>query len=77
MSLPTLVFDQTNLASSRWVRLLFGREFDFQDMISMWDLLFSEKLSLNIIDLVCVVMLLRIRQPCKLFLVVEAVNESR
>ncbi|KAF2237175.1 RabGAP/TBC [Viridothelium virens] len=45
----------------RWVRLLFGREFPFDDMLQMWDIIFAEDPTLEIVDLVCIVMLLRIR----------------
>ncbi|KAL1961365.1 hypothetical protein VTO42DRAFT_93 [Malbranchea cinnamomea] len=47
---------------TRWIRLLFGREFPFRDVLLMWDLLFAENLSLSLIELVCVAMLLRVRQ---------------
>ncbi|KAI9367846.1 rab-GTPase-TBC domain-containing protein [Aspergillus egyptiacus] len=46
---------------TRWMRLLFGREFPFQDMLVIWDLLFAEGLRLELIDFVCVAMLLRVR----------------
>ncbi|KAI9692416.1 MAG: hypothetical protein M1822_006647 [Bathelium mastoideum] len=45
----------------RWVRLLFGREFPFDDMLQMWDVIFAEDPTLSIVDIVCIVMLLRIR----------------
>lgn len=45
----------------RWIRLLFGREFAFDDVLSIWDLLFAENLNLALIDTTCVAMLLRIR----------------
>ncbi|KAI9698288.1 MAG: hypothetical protein M1820_007558 [Bogoriella megaspora] len=45
----------------RWVRLLFGREFCFNDMLEMWDVIFAEDPALEIVDLVCIVMILRIR----------------
>nr|POE88154.1 tbc1 domain family member 5 [Quercus suber] len=45
----------------RWVRLLFGREFPFDDVLNMWDVIFAEDPSLEIVDYICVVMLLRIR----------------
>ena len=45
----------------RWVRLLFGREFGLKDNLSVWDVLFSENLSLSLVDMTCVAMLLRIR----------------
>ncbi|KAL1639242.1 hypothetical protein SLS58_008084 [Diplodia intermedia] len=45
----------------RWMRLLFGREFPFDDVLPMWDLMFAADPSLEIADYVCVAMLLRIR----------------
>ncbi|KAH8815824.1 rab-GTPase-TBC domain-containing protein [Xylogone sp. PMI_703] len=45
----------------RWIRLLFGREFPFDDLLGLWDTLFSEDPELNLVDLVCVSMLVRIR----------------
>lgn len=46
---------------TRWMRLLFGREFPFQDVLILWDFLFSEGLRPELVDYVCVAMLLRIR----------------
>ena len=51
----------------RWIRLLFGREFKFDDVLSLWDALFAEDPSLDLVDLVCVSMLLRIRWLRKYF----------
>ena len=45
----------------RWVRLLFGREFPFDDVLTMWDVVFANDTSLEIVDHVCIAMLLRIR----------------
>ncbi|KAL8998493.1 MAG: hypothetical protein Q9169_002436 [Polycauliona sp. 2 TL-2023] len=45
----------------RWIRLLFGREFPFDHVLALWDAIFAEDPTLNLIDLVCVSMLLRIR----------------
>ena len=45
----------------RWVRLLFGREFPFEDVLCLWDVLFAEDATLGLVDLICVAMLLRIR----------------
>jgi len=45
----------------RWVRLLFGREFPFEDVLALWDILFAEDPALELIDLISVSMLLRIR----------------
>jgi TBC1 domain family protein 5 len=45
----------------RWIRLIFGREFPFDDLLRVWDLLFAEDPSIELIDYICVAMLLRIR----------------
>lgn len=49
----------------RWIRLLFGREFPFESLLPFWDVLFAEDPDLELIDYVCVAMLLRIRWQCK------------
>jgi TBC1 domain family protein 5 len=54
----------------RWIRLLFGREFGFDNMLALWDALFANfeqrpddvEEQLEIIDYVCVVMLLRVKE---------------
>lgn len=45
----------------RWIRLLFGREFPFNEVLIMWDMIFAKDSSLDLVDLICVAMLLRIR----------------
>ncbi|KAK3357498.1 rab-GTPase-TBC domain-containing protein [Lasiosphaeria hispida] len=45
----------------RWIRLLFGREFPFEQLLAFWDTIFAFDPNLELIDLVCVAMLLRIR----------------
>ncbi|KAF2433086.1 RabGAP/TBC [Tothia fuscella] len=45
----------------RWIRLILGREFPFDDLLRVWDLLFAEDSSIELIDHICVAMLLRIR----------------
>ncbi|KAL2271676.1 hypothetical protein VTJ83DRAFT_1047 [Remersonia thermophila] len=45
----------------RWTRLLFGREFDFEQLLGLWDALFAYDPALELINLICVAMLLRIR----------------
>ncbi|KAF8251961.1 RabGAP/TBC [Wilcoxina mikolae CBS 423.85] len=45
----------------RWIRLLFCREFPFDELLSVWDLIFAEDPELHLVDLICVSMLLRIR----------------
>ncbi|KAK4188691.1 rab-GTPase-TBC domain-containing protein [Podospora australis] len=45
----------------RWIRLLFGREFPFEQVMALWDVMFALDPNLELIDLICVAMLLRIR----------------
>ena len=45
----------------RWLRLLFGREFEFKDVLKLWDILFAESLNVDVIDMSCVAILLRLR----------------
>ncbi|KAI5926618.1 rab-GTPase-TBC domain-containing protein [Camillea tinctor] len=45
----------------RWIRLLFSREFPFQQVLVLWDTLFSVDPTFKLIDLVCTAMLVRIR----------------
>lgn len=45
----------------RWIRLLFGREFPFDQLLTLWDTIFAFDPTLELIDLMCVAMLLRIR----------------
>jgi TBC1 domain family protein 5 len=49
----------------RWIRLLFGREFAFDQLLVLWDTLFAYDPTLELMDLICVAMLLRIRWTCK------------
>lgn len=48
---------------TRWMRLLFGREFQFDEVLLMWDLLFAHGLRSDLVDFTCIAMLLRIRWP--------------
>ena len=48
----------------RWIRLLFGREFPLDEVLGVWDLLFAEDPALDLVDFICVSMLLRIRWQC-------------
>ena len=43
------------------MRVLFGREFPFSEVLQIWDLLFSSSSTLDLVDYVCLAMLLRIR----------------
>lgn len=45
----------------RWLRLLFGREFCIQDLLVIWDAIFSASLSFDLVDYVFVAMLISIR----------------
>lgn len=50
---------------SRWLRLLFGREFALQDLLLLWDAIFGEGDDFGLINYVVVAMLIRIRDKCK------------
>lgn len=45
----------------RWIRLLFGREFALDDVFDMWDALFAIDSTLELVDMIAISMLLRIR----------------
>lgn len=60
----------------RWIRLLFGREFPFEDVLALWDKLFAEDPDLELIDMICVSMLLRIRWQCKMPFGIMKSNEA-
>ncbi|KAF2200114.1 RabGAP/TBC [Delitschia confertaspora ATCC 74209] len=45
----------------RWIRLLFGREFPLDEVLDMWDALFAIDPSLELVNTICIAMLLRIR----------------
>ena len=45
----------------RWIRLLFGREFAFDELLTMWDIIFAEDPTLEIVNQISIVMLLHMR----------------
>lgn len=45
----------------RWTRVLFSREFEFDDILTMWDLLFAADPKLGLIDYICCALLMRVR----------------
>ncbi|QPC73957.1 hypothetical protein HYE68_004709 [Fusarium pseudograminearum] len=45
----------------RWIRLLFSREYPFEQFLVLWDTIFAVDPTLELIDLICVAMLIRIR----------------
>lgn len=50
---------------SRWLRLLFTREFNIDDAMVLWDGLFAVDPSLEVALWICVAMLIRIRNQCE------------
>jgi hypothetical protein len=50
---------------SRWIRLLFGREFDIYELLKLWDAIFAQDPTLQIVDYICLAILLRMRDQCK------------
>ncbi|EHK47940.1 uncharacterized protein TrAtP1_000648 [Trichoderma atroviride] len=45
----------------RWIRLLFSREFPFNQFLVLWDTILAVDPSLDLVDLICCSMLLRVR----------------
>ncbi|XP_065665068.1 TBC1 domain family member 5 isoform X4 [Hydra vulgaris] len=45
----------------RWVRLLFGREFSLNKLLTLWDALFAEGALLDLVDFVFLAMLINLR----------------
>lgn len=44
---------------------MFGREFDIYELLKLWDAIFAQDPTLNIVEYVCLVILLRMRDQCK------------
>lgn len=51
--------------NSRWLRLLFGREFPLQDLLVLWDAIFAVGKQFELTNFIVVAMLIRIRNQCK------------
>ena len=51
--------------TSRWIRLLFGREFEIHELLKLWDAIFAQDATLQIVDFICLAILLRMRDQCK------------
>lgn len=51
--------------SSRWLRLLFGREFPLQDLLVLWDAIFSQEKDFKFVHYIVVAMLVAIRKQRK------------
>ncbi|PSN67896.1 RabGAP/TBC [Corynespora cassiicola Philippines] len=45
----------------RWIRLLFGREFSLDSVLDMWDAIFAIDSTLELVDMISIAMLLRVR----------------
>jgi len=50
------------LHCSRWVRLLLSREFDLDDTLVIWTAIFADGVNLDLIDSLCVALLVYIRE---------------
>lgn len=61
------------IINSRWIRILFGREFPFDSLLLLWDILFAEDPGLDLVDMICVAMLLRIRWQRKLLATFQSI----
>ncbi len=65
LSKPAELQANVHFVTSRWIRLLFGREFPFDQLLVLWDTLFALDPDLDLIGLICVAMLVRIRWTCE------------
>ncbi|KAG0185518.1 TBC1 domain, member 5 [Apophysomyces sp. BC1034] len=52
---------EPQLYGIRWLRLLFGREFDIDNLLKLWDAIFAEDATLSIVEFICLSILLRMR----------------
>lgn len=50
-----------SLFGIRWLRLLFGREFPLDDLLTVWDVIFAVNDNFGLVNHICVSMLIRIR----------------
>lgn len=59
-------FRGTNVrVHSRWLRLLFTREFSLPDAMILWDGIFACDQTFELVPWICVAMLIRIRNRCE------------
>lgn len=49
---------------SRWLRLLFAREFHMLDVLRLWDAIFADDEQLGMVDYMALSMLLFLRENC-------------
>jgi len=52
---------EPHIYALRWFRLLLAREFSMQQTLILWDCIFSDSRDLNLLDYICVAMLMHIR----------------
>ncbi|KAI8327168.1 rab-GTPase-TBC domain-containing protein [Choanephora cucurbitarum] len=52
---------EPQLYGIRWIRLLFGREFEIHELLKLWDAIFAQDRTLEIVEYVCLAILLRMR----------------
>jgi TBC1 domain family protein 5 len=52
---------------SRWLRLLFTREFNLRQAMILWDGIFAVDTTMQLAYWVCVAMLVRIRNKCNVY----------
>jgi len=52
---------EPQLYGLRWIRLLFGREFHLDDVLTLWDALFAHGKQLELVEYICLAMLLYVR----------------
>ena len=53
------------LLLSRWIRLLFGREYPLPGLLYLWDAMFADGRTLDLADFIFIAMLIHIRNFCE------------
>jgi hypothetical protein len=48
----------------RWLRVLFCREFQLENALTLWDTIFADSADLGLVDYICASMLCYIRDDC-------------
>ncbi|KAJ3327485.1 hypothetical protein HDU76_011722 [Blyttiomyces sp. JEL0837] len=53
---------EPQLYALRWLRLIFGREFAFEDLMILWDGIFAEDPNLGLVEWICISLLVFLRK---------------
>lgn len=68
-----MIYDFVFILFRRWIRLLFGREFSLNRLLILWDALFADGMSLDLVDFVYLAMLINLRGVCKCITILKLI----